>query len=114
MQMTEDLIRSVVQQVLTQMGGMAQGPAGAGNGAVTVPRPAGTLGVYASADDAVAAAAAAFHEFRTRPLADRAKAVNCVRSICVEQAEELGRLELEETKIGRLDHKIAKLRDAIP
>ena len=23
-------------------------------------------------------------------------------------------MELEETKIGRLDHKIAKLRDAIP
>ena len=30
------------------------------------------------------------------------------------QAEELGRLELEETKIGRLDHKIDKLRNAIP
>ncbi len=28
--------------------------------------------------------------------------------------QELGRLELEETKIGRLDHKIAKLKDAIP
>ena len=30
------------------------------------------------------------------------------------QAEELGRAELEETKIGRLDHKIGKLREAIP
>ena len=30
------------------------------------------------------------------------------------QAEELGRAELEETKIGRLDHKIDKLRGAIP
>jgi len=33
-----------------------------------------------------------------------------VRRICDEQAEELGRLELEETKIGRLDHKIEKLK----
>ena len=41
------------------------------------------------------------------------KAVECIRSICVNQAEELGRLELEETKIGRLDHKIAKLQNAI-
>ena len=47
-----------------------------------------------------------------RPTARRRS--TCIRTICVEQAEELGRLELDETKIGRLDHKIAKLRDAIP
>ncbi len=56
----------------------------------------------------------AFQAFRTRPLEDRRKAVECIRKICVSQAEELGRAELEETKIGRLDHKIGKLRDAIP
>jgi len=33
-----------------------------------------------------------------------------VRRLCHDQAEELGRLELEETKIGRLDHKIEKLQ----
>src|SRR5437764_14118992 len=110
MQMTEDLIRSVVQQVLSQMGG----PAPASNGAATRARPSGTLGVYPNADDAVAAAEAAFQAYRTRPLADRKKAVDCVRAICVEQADELGRMELDETKIGRLDHKVAKLRDAIP
>jgi aldehyde dehydrogenase len=110
MQMTEDLIRSVVQQVLSQMGGAEP----SSNGAKSRAKPSGTLGVYPSADDAVAAADAAFQAFRTRPLADRKKAVDCVRSICGEQAEELGRMELDETKIGRLDHKIAKLRDAIP
>ena len=41
---------------------------------------------------------------------DRTKAIDCVRQICDQQAEELGRLELEETKIGRLDHKIEKLK----
>jgi len=106
MQTTEDLIRTVVQQVLSQMGSVPS----ASNGAAR----SGTFGVYPTADSAVAAAEAAFQAFRTRPLADRKKAVECVRSICVEQAEELGRLELEETRIGRLDHKIAKLRDAIP
>ena len=40
--------------------------------------------------------------------------MQAIRAICVEQAEELGKMELGETKIGRLDHKIAKLRDAIP
>jgi aldehyde dehydrogenase len=107
MQMTEDLIRNVVQQVLAQMGG----PGTAGNGK---PAKAGQLGVYATADAAVNAAETAFQAFRTRPLEDRRKAIDCIRRICVEQAEELGRAELEETKIGRLDHKIAKLRDAIP
>jgi len=41
---------------------------------------------------------------------DRNKAIECVRQICDTQAEELGRLEFEETKIGRLDHKIEKLQ----
>lgn len=108
MQMTEDLIRNVVQQVLSQMGGTAGQGGGSGRSS------ASTLGVYRSADEAVAAAERAFEAFRLRPIADRKKAVDCVRAICSDQAEELGRMELEETKIGRLDHKIAKLRDAIP
>src|SRR3954468_4018567 len=109
MQMTEDLIRSVVQQVLSQMGGAL--PATNGKAA---PRASGQWGIYPTADAAVAASEAAFAGYRSRPLADRKKAVACILRICVEQAEELGRAELEETKIGRLDHKIAKLRDVIP
>ncbi len=106
MQMTEDLIRSVVQQVLSQMGTPAT------NGASR--KPSGNLGAYPSADAAVSAAEAAFEKFRLRPLADRKTAVDLIKKICVENAEEYGRKELEETKIGRLDHKIAKLRDTIP
>ncbi|MBX6312660.1 MAG: aldehyde dehydrogenase [Isosphaeraceae bacterium] len=109
MQLTEDLIRSVVQQVLTQMGSPA---AALSNGAAR--RPSGQDGVYPTVDAAVSAAEAAFQEFKQRPLADRKKAVAEIKRICIEQAEELGRLELEETKIGRLDHKIAKLNVTIP
>jgi aldehyde dehydrogenase len=108
MEMTEDLIRNVIQQVLSQMG--TGGPATNGSAA----RPSGKDGVYPTADAAVLAAEAAFGHYRKRPLADRKQAVACIRAICSEQAEELGRMELEETRIGRLDHKIAKLRDAIP
>jgi aldehyde dehydrogenase len=110
MQLTEDLIRNVVQQVLTQMGA----PAGVhvGNGATR--RASGRDGVYATADDAVSAAEEAFRAFRKRPLEDRKKAVACIKRICSEQAEELGRRELDETKIGRLDHKIAKLNQTVP
>ena len=108
MQMTEDLIRSVVQQVLSQMGTTAPLTNGKGSS-----RPSGDSGAYPSADAAVAAATVAFETFRSRPLADRKKAVDCIRTICAEQAEELGRMELDETKIGRLDHKIVKLSVAI-
>lgn len=111
MQTTEDLIRNVVQQVLTQMG---TGPAPAnGNGAAKAPS-GGDLGVFPTVDGAAAAAESAYKTFRERPLEDRKKAIAAIRKICVEQADELGRLELEETKIGRLDHKIAKLRVSIP
>ena len=110
MEMTEDLIRNVIQQVLSQMGG---GPSANGNGNGHA-RPSGKDGVYPTADAAVQAASSAFAQYRKRPLACRRQAVECIRTICVEQAEELGRMELEETKIGRLDHKIGKLRDAIP
>jgi aldehyde dehydrogenase len=109
MQMTEDLIRNVVQEVLAQMGSgatLANGKAHAG--------PAGNLGIFPTVDSAVEAAASAFEQFQKRGLSDRKKAVEAIRKICVDQAEELGRLELKETKIGRLDHKIAKLRETIP
>jgi len=107
MQMTEDLIRNVVAQVLSQMGA----PATNGKPATAAK---GRDGVFATADDAVQAAEAAFQKFRHRPLADRNTAVELIKKICVENAEELGRAELAETKVGRLDHKIAKLRDFIP
>src|SRR5262249_18277001 len=66
---------------------------------------------------AVAAASKAQQEFERRGLEDRRKALVQIRKICSEQAEQLGREELEETKIGRLPHKIEKLKviaDRIP
>ncbi len=108
MNTTEDLIRDVVQQVLSRMGTGA--PSGSSNGRA----PSGDFGVFPTVDAAVRAADSAFQAFRDRPLGDRKKAIDCIRQICVDQAEELGRRELEETRIGRLDHKIAKLKQTIP
>jgi aldehyde dehydrogenase len=100
MQVTDELIRSVVKEVLSHMG---NGQAAAANGQ------AKRWGVFDDVDSAVTAAAAAQKQFESRGLEDRRKAVNCVRRICIEQAETLGREEFEETKIGRLQHKIDKL-----
>lgn len=107
---TDDLVRNVVSQVLAQM---------KGRGAVTASRNghSGQRGVFQDVESAVAAAAKAQREFERRGLEDRRKAVACIRNICLERAEELGREELEETKIGRLAAKIEKLKviaDRIP
>lgn len=100
----ETLIRDVVSEVLSRL---------QGNGATHVaarPQAAGGVdGVFQNVSDAVAAAKAAFQKLSTAKMADRAKAIECIREICISQAEELGRFELEETGIGRLDHKIAKM-----
>jgi aldehyde dehydrogenase len=106
MQATEDLVRTVVQEVLAHMRNRA--PA---NGK------ARAWGVFTDVSAAVAGAAESQREFEGRGLEDRRKAVACIRKICTNQAEELGRAELEETKIGRLAHKIEKLQviaDRIP
>jgi aldehyde dehydrogenase len=101
---TDDLIRSVVQEVLTHMkSAPAAGAAPAGNGKT------GRWGVFDDVAEAVAAASAAQKKFERLGLEARRKAVDCVRRICIDRAEELGREELEETKIGRLVHKIEKL-----
>lgn len=103
MQVTETAIRSVVQEVLAQLNQPA-------NGSATTTQTDGDWGVFTCVDQAVQAATDAFQKLKQATLEDRAKAIQLVKSICEEQAEELGRLEFEETKIGRLDHKIEKLK----
>src|SRR3954454_175801 len=95
MYVTEDLIRSVVQEVLINM---KAAPA-------PVYKTGGQWGVFDDVDSAVAAASAAQKKFESLGLAARKKAVDVIRKICLEQAERLGRQEFEETKIGRLAHK---------
>lgn len=106
---TEDIIRNVVAQVLTRM----KTP-----GSISPASSTNKLrGVFADVDSAAGAAVAAQREFERRSIADRKKALDCIRKICVERADELGREELEETKIGRLSAKIEKLTvvaDRIP
>ncbi|WP_299463609.1 aldehyde dehydrogenase family protein [uncultured Gimesia sp.] len=102
MQATEEAIRSVVQEVLSQLNKRG--------GYGSAPQQDGDWGVFNSVDQAVAAANEAQKQLLNSSLENRAKALEIVRQICDSQADELGRLELEETKIGRLDHKIEKLK----
>jgi acyl-CoA reductase-like NAD-dependent aldehyde dehydrogenase len=107
LQVTDDLIRSVVQEVLAHMKPGDGKPVSIAPGERS--KGAGNWGVFENVDDAVAAASAAQQEFERRGTDDRKKAVDCVRKICISQAEQLGREEFQETKIGRLKHKVEKL-----
>jgi aldehyde dehydrogenase len=100
LQITDDLIRGVVQEILGQMT----------NGRTPSAAPgASRWGAFEDVESAVAAASLAQQKFETLGTDGRKKAVDCIRKICKERAEELGREEFEETKIGRLQHKIDKL-----
>src|SRR6266581_2078268 len=70
----------------------------------------GKLGVFEDANEACAAAHEGFLKLKQKGVAARAKVIEIVKSMADANANEWGRIELEETKIGRLDHKIEKLK----
>ncbi len=83
----------------------------------SVPSSAGSHGVYESMSDACEAAQCAFEKLRSAGVSARKKAIAVIRGLCVEKADAWGRIEFEETKIGRLQHKIEKLKicgDLVP
>lgn len=105
MHVDETLVRNVVEQVLSRLGSNGNGaPVGGGY--------QGRFGLFTDVDQAVAASREAFERLSHRTLADRKRIVSHIRRICTEQRVELGTMEMEETKIGRLQHKIDKLMGA--
>jgi aldehyde dehydrogenase len=124
----EAVIRDIVNEVLGRLGGppTPKPPAGA----VSIPAPEtsscgcnggsrrltaspklhGKFGVFQEADEACAAAQEAFLQLQQKGVAARRKIEEIIKTLCDTNAEAWGRLELEETKIGRLDHKIEKLK----
>ncbi len=67
-------------------------------------------GIFPSVDEAVRAAAAAQLQVAAVSLDVRGRIVEIIRNLCVERASEWARIELDETRLGRLDHKIGKLK----
>src|SRR5262249_30257493 len=52
----------------------------------------------------------AFRQLQQKGVAARSKIEEIIKTLCDRNAEPWGKLELDETKIGRLDHKIEKLK----
>jgi aldehyde dehydrogenase len=105
MQVTETVIRDVVQEVLSRLktNGFAAPPIVGANYQ-------GRFGQFTCVNDAVAAARDAYQQLSRRTLEDRRRIISHIRRIAVGQCVELGTMEMEETKIGRLEHKIEKLK----
>jgi aldehyde dehydrogenase len=105
MQYDENLIRNVVAQVLAEVG-----PMPSSNGSAASDSLGGQNGVFYDADSAVTAARAAFEQLRERTMEDRKRVIDIIRRISIEQCEELGLMEMDETQVGRPEHKIEKLK----
>ena len=97
----EQLIAEVVRAVTARLGAAepASPPAAEGDG------------VFPTVDGAVEAATLAQRQVAAMSLADRGRMCAIVKRICADNAPELARMELAETKIGRVDHKTAKLKN---
>lgn len=121
----ENLIRDVVTEVMERLGG-GPVPVKAPSAPSTPPSPShnssaraktnataalhGKFGIFADANEACAAAQEAYLQLQQKGVAARRKIEEVVKTLAEKNAEAWGKLELDETKIGRLDHKIAKLQ----
>ena len=109
MQIQEQMVAEIAKAVVARLRVQLQQPV-AVNGALQH-NAAGKDGVFATVDEAVIAAYEAQKQVAQMDLAQRGRMIEIIRGICNDRCEELGRMELEETKVGRLDHKILKLRN---
>jgi len=110
MSLNESLIRNVVREVLSEISNQAGSASASRNGAGGGRGLSGRHGVFSCPDEAVAAANKSFELLSERPIEDRKRIIDHIRRISIDQCVELGTMEMEETQIGRLDHKIEKLR----
>jgi aldehyde dehydrogenase len=68
------------------------------------------FGVFQDANEACAAAQEAYLQLKEKGIEARRKIEDIVKTLAEKNAEAWGKLEFDETKIGRLDHKIEKLK----
>lgn len=110
-------IQSIVRQVIAELrAATPAAPAPVQAAAPVVAGPvasesfAGRHGLFGSVDEAVRAAHEAFLQLERLGVEGRKRAIAHIRRISIEDSVELGTMEFEETRIGRLPHKIEKLR----
>ena len=101
----EALVREVVEQVLSRLDSLT----GKSSSCCSSAKRARHFGVFQDATEACQAAQDAYKQFQTKGIAGRKTVINIVKQLTTENASQWGKIELDETHIGRLDHKIDKL-----
>ncbi|MFT3788252.1 MAG: aldehyde dehydrogenase [Tepidisphaeraceae bacterium] len=117
--MNAALVQDVVAEVMKRLNGSRHPAVPAGETAAAERRAGAPVhnvvadnryGVFNSVDGAVAAATESQKQLVKLTLDQRDAIVKLIKKIAADNAEHWGRIEIEETKIGRLDHKIEKLK----
>ncbi|MFZ7944530.1 aldehyde dehydrogenase family protein [Neobacillus sp. 19] len=103
MQVNESDIKKMVEQVLQQLGHPQTAEADADEGISLGD------GVFATVDEAAAAAKQAWEKLRKLTTAARKQMIENMRAASRQHARELAQLAVEETKLGRIEDKIAKI-----
>jgi aldehyde dehydrogenase len=110
-----ELLRSVVESVVARLSegnakpASAPAPAAKASCGCSGGSSGGERGVFNCVEKAAEAANDAHLKLKKLGIAGRAKVIEIVKALAVGNAEAWGKFEMEETKIGRLDHKIGKL-----
>lgn len=99
----EARVRSIVRQVLAQMGAPPAAPA-------PPPQPSAPAadGVHPDVDSAVGAAAVAFRQLSSLTLDKRKEIIAAMREAARRSAGDLARLAVDESGLGRVEHKVLK------
>ncbi len=122
--MNQAIVQDVVAEVMRRLESRRRGSGGAGvragedapanEGKMSERHgtsvPVGEYGIFSNVDDAVAAATESQKKLAKLSLDDRDVIVKLIKKIAKDNAQAWGKIELDETKIGRLDHKIEKLQ----
>lgn len=103
----DSAISIIVEEVVRKLS--AQGVTAAGVPGVSTGAAGRQRGVFATIDEAVEAAWQAQKRYGEATLEQRKAVVAALRQSALSRKEEFARTELEETKLGRFDHKIAKI-----
>ena len=114
-QFDENTLRAIVEQVVRNIKGGAAAPVPSACAAPAAPAVVSSsrvsrFGVFTDVNSACNAAHNAFRQLQPLGLEGRVKVIDIVKGLAEKNAVEWGRIEFEETKIGRLAHKVEKLQ----
>ncbi|HEB10600.1 MAG TPA: aldehyde dehydrogenase EutE [Spirochaetales bacterium] len=109
MEINEENIRRLVGEIVRELDLSGSGVSGAGS---TIAAGQDRAGIYADLDGALKAAAQSHLELMNMTLEKRREIVQCMRNTICDNLEELARMAVEETGMGRIEDKIAKNRVA--